>query len=59
MDGLAMSMTVRVLDKDGGKIADYYEAAKGFPAELRNELRAFREKHSDVRFIDVEFEDGK
>ena len=59
MDGLTASMTVRVLDKDGGKIADYHEATKGFPAELRNELKAFGEKHADVRFIDVEFEDRK
>jgi hypothetical protein len=54
--GLAEGMTVRVLDKDGDKIAYYREAQKGFPKELRNALREFREKHPETHFIDVEFE---
>lgn len=53
---LAASMTVRVLDKDGDKIAYYSEAQKDFPVELRNALRAFQGKHPETHFIDVEFE---
>lgn len=50
----AASMTVRVLDDKGGKIAHYDEAEQSFPTELRV-LKALREKHPDARFIDVEF----
>ena len=54
---MAASMTVRVLDDKGSKIAHYDEAEHGFPVELRA-LRALREKHPDARFIDVEFPRG-
>jgi len=50
----AASMTVRVLDDKGGKIAHYDEAEHSFPTELRV-LNALREKHPDARYIDVEF----
>ena len=52
--GTAATMTVRVLDDNGDKIARYTEADHGFPVEL-NVLRALREKHPDARYIDVEF----
>jgi len=54
---MAASMTVRILDDNGDKIAHYDEADHGFPTELCM-LRALREKHPDARFIDVEFARG-
>ena len=54
--GLTAGLTVRVLDKNGNKIARYDEGQPGFPPELRAALRAFGEKHPDARFIDVEFQ---
>jgi len=53
--GLKAGLTVRVLDKNGEKIARYDEGQTEFPAELRAALRAFGEKHPDARFIDVDF----
>jgi hypothetical protein len=57
--GLKAGLTVRVLDKDGKKIARYDEGQTGFPPELRSALRAFGERHPDARFIDVEFGPGE
>ena len=54
--GLNSGLTVRVLDKNGIKIAHYDEGQPGFPVELRAALRMFSEKHPDARFIDVEFQ---
>ena len=53
-------MTVRILDKDGQKIAAFYDGASedaeaGLSPELRSVLLAFHKQYPKARFIDVEF----
>jgi hypothetical protein len=57
-------MTVRILDKDGQKIAAFDDGASedaeaGFSPELRRVLLAFHKQYPGARFIDVEFRAGR